>query len=58
VAVLDAQGRRVAGSAWESREPGLHRLEVALPSLAPGRYTVALRTESGVTRTRPWVVLR
>ena len=58
VAVLDAQGRRVAGSAWEARAPGPQRLEVALPPLAPGRYTVALRTESGVTCTRPWVVLR
>jgi hypothetical protein len=31
---------------------------VALPPLAPGRYTVALRTESGITRAQPWVVLR
>jgi hypothetical protein len=58
VAVLDAQGRRVAGSASSPREAGPHRVDVALPSLAPGRYTIALRTESGVTRTRPWVVLR
>ena len=58
VAVLDAQGRRVAASPWARREAGAQRLEVALPPLAPGRYTITLRTESGVTRTRPWVVLR
>jgi hypothetical protein len=58
VAVLDAQGRRVAGSAWRSFEPGPQRIDVVLPSLVPGRYTIALRTESGATSTRPWVVLR
>jgi hypothetical protein len=57
VVVLDAQGRRVAGSPWALREAGSQRLEVALPPLAPGRYTVTLRTGSGVTRSRPWVVL-
>ena len=58
VVVIDPQGRRVAGSPWARREAGLQRVEVALPALAPGRYTVALRTGSGVTRTQPWVVLR
>lgn len=58
VAVLDAQGRRVAASAWRSFEPGRQRIDVVLPSLAPGRYTIALRSESGVVRTRPWVVVR
>jgi hypothetical protein len=58
VVVLDPQGRRVAGAPWTRREAGAQRLELALPRLAPGRYTVALRTEGGVTRTRPWVVLR
>jgi len=58
VVVMDAQGRRVAGAPWALREAGAQRLEVALPPLAPGRYTITLRTESGVTRSRPWVVLR
>jgi len=58
VVVLDAQGRRVAGSPWALREAGSQRLEVAIPPLAPGRYTVTLRTGSGDTRSRPWVVLR
>jgi hypothetical protein len=58
VVVMDAQGRRVAGAPWALREAGAQRLEVALPPLAPGRYAVTLRTESGVTRSRPWVVLR
>lgn len=58
VVVMDAQGRRVAGASWALREAGAQRLEVALPPLAPGRYTITLRTESGVTRSRPWVVLR
>jgi len=58
VAVLDAQGRGVAGSPWSLRDAGPQRIEVALPPLAPGRYTITLRTESGITRTRPWVVLR
>jgi hypothetical protein len=58
VVVLDPQGRRVAGSPWTRSEAGSQRVDVALPPLAPGRYTVALRTESGVTRTQPWVVLR
>jgi len=58
VAVLDAQGRRVAGSPWSLRDAGPQRIEVGLPPLAPGRYTITLRTESGITRTRPWVVLR
>ena len=58
VVVMDAQGRRVAGAPRALREAGAQRLEVALPPLAPGRYTITLRTESGVTRSRPWVVLR
>jgi len=58
VVVMDAQGRRVAGAPWALREAGAQRLEVALPPLAPGRYAITLRTESGVTRSRPWVVLR
>jgi len=58
VVVTDAQGRRVAGAPWALREAGARRLEVALPPLAPGRYAITLRTESGVTRSRPWVVLR
>ena len=58
VVVLDPQGRRVAGAPWALREAGVQRLDVALPPLAPGRYTITLRTESGVTRSRPWVVLR
>jgi len=58
VVVLDAQGRRVAGSPWSVRDAGAQRVDVALPPLAPGRYTIALRTASGITRTRPWVVLR
>jgi len=58
VVVLDPQGRRVAGAAWARREAGPQRAEFSLPRLAPGRYTVALRTEGGVVRTRPWVVLR
>jgi hypothetical protein len=58
VVVLDPQGRRVAAAPWEWREAGPQRVNVSLPPLAPGRYTVALRTESGITRTRPWVVLR
>ena len=58
VVVMDAQGRRVAGAPWALREAGAQRLEVALAPLAPGRYTITLRTGSGVTRSRPWVVLR
>jgi hypothetical protein len=58
VVVMDAQGRRVAGAPWALREAGAQRLEVALPPLVPGRYAITLRTESGVTRSRPWVVLR
>ena len=58
VVVMDAQGRRVADAPWVLREAGPQRLEVALPPLAPGRYTITLRTESGVIRSRPWVVLR
>lgn len=58
VVVMDAQGRRVAGAPWALREAGAQRLEVALPPLAPGRYAITLRTESGVTRSRSWVVLR
>ena len=58
VLVLDPQGRRVAGSARTRLDAGPHRLQLPTPALAPGRYTVALRTESGITRTRPWVVLR
>jgi hypothetical protein len=58
VVVLDPQGRRVAASPWTLRDAGAQRVEVPLPPLAPGRYTIALRTESGVTRSRPWVVLR
>ncbi|HXJ69340.1 MAG TPA: cohesin domain-containing protein [Verrucomicrobiae bacterium] len=58
VVVMDAQGRRVAGAPWALREAGAQRLEVALPPLAPGRYTITMRTESGVTRSRPWVLLR
>jgi len=58
VVVMDAQGRRVGGAPWALREAGAQRLEVALPPLAPGRYAITLRTESGVTRSRPWVVLR
>ena len=58
VVVLDTQGRRVAGAPWTLRDAGAQRLEVALPPLAPGRYTITLRTGSGVTRSRPWVVLR
>jgi hypothetical protein len=58
VVVMDAQGRRVAGAPWALREAGAQRLEVALPPLAPGRYAITLRTASGVTRSRPWVVLR
>jgi len=58
VMVLDPQGRRVAGSPWTRREEGSQRVDVTLPPLAPGRYTVALRTESGITRAQPWVVLR
>lgn len=57
VAVLDPQGRRVAGAPWTRREAGPQRVQLELPRLAPGRYTVALRT-AGAARTRPWVVLR
>jgi hypothetical protein len=58
VVVLDAQGRRVAGTPWAMRGAGDQRIELALPSLAPGRYNVTLRTASGVMRTQSWVVVR
>ena len=58
LALLDAQGRRVASSPRAPCPAGAQRAELDLPRLAPGRYTLLLRTGSGELRTRPWVVLR
>jgi len=58
VTLLDSLGRRVAGSARARLEAGAQRLRLGLPRLAPGRYTLVLRTGAGEVRTRPWVVLR
>lgn len=58
VDLLDTQGRRVAGLPRERFEAGAHRSALALPRLAPGRYTLVLRTGAGDVITRPWVVLR
>lgn len=56
--LVDALGRRVAGQPRASFGPGRHRSLLALPRLAPGRYTLVLRTGAGEMRTRPWIVLR
>ena len=58
VTLLDAQGRLVAAAAPRAYAAGAQRASLALPRLAPGRYTVVLRTRSGGTVTRPWVALR
>lgn len=56
--LLDPLGRRMASSERTRRDAGERRLVLRLPRLAPGRYTLVLRTGSGDVRTRPWVVLR
>jgi len=58
LSLLDAQGRRVASLPGGPREPGEQRALLPLPRLAPGRYTLVLRTGRGEVRTQPWVVLR
>jgi hypothetical protein len=58
VTLLDSLGRRVAGSPRAHHQAGAQQLHLDLPRLAPGRYTLVLRTGAGEVRTRPWVVLR
>ena len=58
VMLLDSLGRRVAGSPRARHEAGAQQLRLDLPRLAPGRYTLVLRTGAGEVSTRPWVVLR
>lgn len=57
VMLLDPQGRRIAACSGRFAA-GVHRLPLSLPRLGPGRYVIVLRTASGTTRTRAWVVLR
>ena len=58
LSLLDPQGRRVAGLPRTAYGAGAQRATLDLPRLAPGRYTLVLRTGAGETSTRPWVVLR
>lgn len=58
LSLLDPQGRRVAGLPRTTYAAGAQRAALDLPRLAPGRYTLVLRTGAGETSSRPWVVLR
>lgn len=58
LALFDMQGRRVAALPRAAYAAGAQRATLALPRLAPGRYSLVLRTAAGDTRSRPWVVLR
>ncbi len=57
LALLDVQGRRVAGLPRAHCEAGPHRVAFGLPALAPGHYTLVLRTGTGATRTQSCVIL-
>ncbi len=56
--LFDALGRRVAQRAPQACEAGPQMLNWEPPALAPGRYSVQLRTSQGERRTRGWAVLR
>ena len=56
-ALVDALGRSVAKGSLARLDAGTHRIPLELPSLAPGRYLVVVRTGRGETATRAWVVL-
>ena len=56
--LLDASGRRIAARAPQAYEAGAAALIWNLGAVAPGRYSVLLRTASGSRRIRAWTVLR
>jgi hypothetical protein len=58
VTLLDSLGRRLASAPRVPLDAGPQRVRLELPRLAPGRYTLILRTGAGEVRTQPWVVLR
>jgi hypothetical protein len=55
--LLDPQGRAVAGASLGRLEAGAQRIPLELPVLAPGRYSIVVRTGRGETLSRAWVVL-
>ena len=55
--LVDPQGRSVAKGSLGRLDAGSHRIALELPSLAPGRYLVVVRTGRGETASRAWVVL-
>jgi len=56
--LFDALGRHVAQRGPQSCDAGPQTLSWELPALAPGRYSVLLRTAQGDRRTQGWTVLR
>ncbi len=56
--LLDISGRRLAGRAPQLYGGGSHTLAWQVGALAPGRYTVLLRTAGGERRLRSWSVVR
>lgn len=56
--LVDPQGRAVAEGSLGRLEAGEHRIPLALPRLAPGRYSLIVRMGSGGTLARGWTVLR
>ena len=56
--LFDALGRHVAQRAQQACNAGPQTLSWELPALAPGRYSVLLRTGHGDRQTRGWTVLR
>jgi len=56
--LFDALGRRVAQRAPQTCDARPQTLSWELPALAPGRYSVLLRTSQGDRLTRGWAVLR